>query len=116
MADMMRNYRVGGGYSSRATLANETNPNVRPMPENCQRLKRKLQAIDFAIIETGLYLDAYPECRHALEYYHKLIAERDAVVAIINEKCAPISMRENKSRTEWNWVQGPWPWESDANC
>ncbi len=123
MGDMMRNYR--GGSLSRATLANETRPNnsnnngtrpiERPEATNCQRLKRKLQTVDFAIVDTVLYLNAYPDCRRALEHYHKLIAEREVLVATINEKCGPICHRDNKSRTEWNWIQGPWPWESDAN-
>ena len=119
MADMMRNCR--GGFSPRASAAslnengNGNGNEGRMQGVNCQRLKKKLQAIDFAIVDTNLYLDAYPNCRQALDYYHKLIAEREALVSVINEKCGPVSARENKSRTEWNWIRGPWPWELDAN-
>ncbi len=117
MADMMRNYR-GDRSFPRAVAVNEKRQNneTRPQTENCQKLKRKLQTVDFAIVETVLYLNAYPNCRGALDYYHKLISERESLVAVMNEKCGPISARENKSRTEWTWVKGPWPWELDANC
>ena len=114
MADIMRNYR-GSGYSPRSAAVNVNEPVARPQPVNCQKLKKKLQTVDFAIIETVLYLNAYPNCRSALDYYHKLIAEREALVSVINEKCGPICHRDNKSRTEWTWVRGPWPWELDAN-
>ena len=116
MADMMRNYR-GSGFSPRsvAVNANDNNNATRPQAPSCQKLKKKLQTIDFAIVETVLYLDAYPNCRAALDYYHKLIAERESLRGMINEKCGPISASENKSRTEWTWARGPWPWESEAN-
>ena len=115
MADMMRNCRLSG-FSPRFEAANDAREAMeRPQATNCARLKKKLQTIDFAIVETTLYLDAYPHCRAALDYYHKLIAEREALAGAINEKCGPVCIRGNKSRTEWNWVEGPWPWEPDAN-
>ena len=115
MADMMRNCR-SGGLTPRAMTVNEARHSTdRPQMASCDRLKKKLQTIDFAIIEATLYLDAYPHCRAALDYYHKLVAEREALAAAINEKCGPVCHRDNKSRNEWNWVEGPWPWEPDAN-
>ncbi len=74
----------------------------------------KLREIDFAIWETALYLDAYPKCRRALEYYTRLTAERERRRAQMNAK-APLTAFENKNAGEWNWVKGPWPWEPDAN-
>lgn len=81
----------------------------------CGSLKKKLQTVDFAIVETVLFLDAYPKNKQALEYYHKLIGERNMLEKAINEKCGPITSMGNESRTEWNWVASPWPWEVDAN-
>ena len=115
MADMMNRNRTSP-FSPHSRPVSEIRPNEqKPLPQSCQRLKRKLDTIDFAIVETSLYLDAYPTCRHALDHYHKLVAEREAIVQMINEKCGPICIRDNKSRTEWNWVSSPWPWEADAN-
>ena len=114
---MVDRYQNRSCRSGLRRVGNMNTPSTPPRPDggHCHALKRQLQAIDFSIVETVLYLDAYPNCRQALDYYHKLIAEREALVSVINEKCGPVSARENKSRTEWNWIRGPWPWELDAN-
>ena len=106
--------------ASRANVNQRGRASVRcnetPSPtSNCKGLTKKLRAIDFAIVETVLYLDAYPDCAQALNYYHKLIAQRESLASMINETCAPINSMSNKSRSRWQWVDGPWPWESDAN-
>jgi len=82
--------------------------------DGCDALKKKLRELDFAIVETVLYLDAYPECKSALEYYCKLKEERKSVAEAVNEKCGPITARDNCCAS-WDWVKTPWPWEYDAN-
>ena len=116
MADM-RNHRMNGNRYSNVSRFDRSCNNEEKIqcPSNCHSLKSKLQTVDFAIVDTVLYLDAYPRNAQALEYYHKLVSEREALVKAINEKCGPICIRDNKSRTEWNWVEGPWPWEPEAN-
>lgn len=81
----------------------------------CKSLMKRIRELDFAINETVLYLDAYPECRQALEYYHTLINERQGVVAEYEQKCGPITMFGNAGGDKWQWISGPWPWEYDAN-
>ena len=77
---------------------------------------KKLQALDFSIYETVLYLDAYPHSAEALSYYHKLIAEREALCRSLAEGCGmPVTNLENASTGSWDWIQGPWPWEAAAN-
>ena len=44
---------------------------------SCYAALKKLRAIDFALQETVLYLDAYPQNKQALRYYHRLIKERE---------------------------------------
>lgn len=82
---------------------------------NCNERMDFLRALDFAIQETVLYLDAYPNCKSALEYYHKLIEQRTQAVEAYEKHCAPLTMYGNHSHTSWDWVKGPWPWEFDAN-
>ena len=81
----------------------------------CNERMKMLQAIDFALQETVLYLDAYPENQQALDYYHQLLAQRAELMEAYESNCAPITMYGNKSRTSWDWVLGPWPWEHGAN-
>ena len=116
MVDNMRNYRTNQSRSANGGGARCTcNSGGRMQDTNCQNMKKKLQVVDFAIIDTVLYLNAYPECREALDYYHKLVEERKMLEKAINEKCGPVTFMGNESRAEWNWVLGPWPWELDAN-
>ena len=82
---------------------------------SCREKMKMLQALNFAIQETVLYLDAYPDCSQALDYYHSLIEQRKAVLEAYETACGPTNMYGNKSRTSWDWVKGPWPWELDAN-
>lgn len=81
----------------------------------CCRVREKLRAIDFALVETTLYLDAYPNCAEALAYYHKLLAERHALAESYTQTCGPLTACDNTSQTSWQWVKTPWPWELDAN-
>ena len=81
----------------------------------CCREREKLRAINFAIQETVLYLDAYPCHPEALSYYHALVEEREKLLRAYEQNCGPMSMYGNKSRNSWDWVKGPWPWEPEAN-
>lgn len=83
---------------------------------SCQALLRRLQALDFSIVDTVLYLDAYPDCQNALDYYRKLVSERDALKRSLAENCKrPVTNFENASNDAWDWTNGPWPWEAAAN-
>ena len=82
---------------------------------NAKALIKKLQIIDFSIIETVLYLDAYPNSKSALSHYHKLTEERAKLSEALAALGMPISCFDNDSADKWNWTNGPWPWESEAN-
>ena len=77
-------------------------------------LLKKLQIIDFSILETALYLDAYPNCQRALAHYHKLIEERGAILIKLDEAGIPLTNSSNTANC-WNWTSSPWPWEYEAN-
>ena len=89
--------------------------NSNAQATNCKALMCKLRSLDFSIIETALYLDAYPGCRRALEHYHRLKKERMRVAEMINNSCGPLTIKDNVSTAEWDWYKGPWPWDPDAN-
>ena len=81
-----------------------------------KEILRKLQKIDFSLVDTILYLDAYPCCKEALSHYHKLKKEREVMVAVLVDKYnMPITANDNVSECDWNWTNAPWPWEYSAN-
>lgn len=81
--------------------------------KECKQLYAKLQRLDFAIVELALYLDSYPDNAAALDYYRKLIAERETVATAYTQACGPMTIYDNKNPALWEWGQSPWPWQND---
>ena len=75
----------------------------------------RLQVLDFSITDTVLYLDAYPNSKEALDYYRKLMSEREALVGALSRYGYPITHFENANADSWDWSASPWPWQSSAN-
>ncbi len=81
----------------------------------CNKLLQQIRAVDFALYEVVLYLDVYPTSCEALETYHKLMARRKALYSDYQATCGPITAMGNESRTAWDWIEKPFPWEASAN-
>ena len=77
-------------------------------------LLKKLQIIDFSLVDTVLYLDAYPHCKKAICHYHKLLEERSVILSKLDEAGIPVTSLSNYS-DDWKWTDAPWPWEYEAN-
>ena len=100
------------------TVARNVANNVQAcaVRNDCKKLKEQLQIIDFAIVDTVLYLNAYPECKEALRYYHKLKEERKMLADTLAQSCnMPMTNLENHSEEKWTWIDSPWPWDIAAN-
>ena len=78
---------------------------------NESKLLRKIQEVDFSLYETVLYLDAYPDCAEALNYYHSLLNTRETLAAEYQKKYGPLTAFSNTSHSSWDWVKTPWPWQ-----
>jgi spore coat protein JB len=78
-------------------------------------LLRRLQAEDFALYEVALYLDGHPKCKKALAYYAEHQKLYEALKREFEEKFGPLSLYRNKNDENWDWAEGPWPWEKEAN-
>lgn len=79
-----------------------------------KQLIKKLQTVDFSLVDTVLYLDAYPGCKKALAYYHKLLEERKKLRERLKELGAAVDNMSNTA-DRWSWTDAPWPWEYEAN-
>jgi len=78
---------------------------------NDTALLRKIQEIDFSLYEIILYLDAYPNCGEALNYYHSLLDTRAMLVKEYEHKHGPLTAFSNTSCNSWDWTKTPWPWQ-----
>ncbi len=107
-------------YSNSRNVCNRSASNsierdTTSVNSNCAVLKSRLRQVDFAITEVVLYLDAYPECNKALDYYHRLVDEREQLVSAINSQCGPMTHYGNVSKDSWHWIDSAWPWKYEAN-
>lgn len=80
---------------------------------NKRKLLNRLRALDFSLIEIGLFLDTHPNNAKALAYFNKLNAEREKVNNEYTEKFGPLVMTDSKSADSWDWVKSAWPWEME---
>lgn len=80
------------------------------MNKEKEKLMKMLQAMDFAIYETALFLDSNPKNRKALDYFKKAREMRDQIRGQYIEKYGPINF-DTIHGESWNWVETPWPWQ-----
>ena len=79
--------------------------------KNC--LMKKVMASEFDLIETILYLDAYPREVKALEHYYEAKDKYDFAKREYTENFGPLTAYDN-NRNSWDWINAPWPWQSEV--
>ena len=87
------------------------NGNSHHLPR--EALMRKIQAIGFAKTEAGLYLDAYPGCTAALEYYNRLNEEYKMLAEQYENEYGAL-VQGGAPTDKWSWVEGIWPWQIES--
>ena len=83
--------------------------------DNRSTLLKEIQAEDFALYETALYLNGHPTCKEALDYYCQRKAAATALRNRYEELYGPLTLYANRSNNCWHWVNAPWPWEKEGN-
>ncbi len=79
--------------------------------ESRDKLMIRIQMCCFYITDLNLFLDTHPHCAEALELFHKYKKMKQDAVEEYAEKYGPITIEDVKSKTEWTWATGDWPWE-----
>ncbi len=78
-------------------------------------------ALSFAAWELRLYLDTHPNDEKALAAYKQLCAaEGSACTYACNTpqgrmQNQPMNGVKTCGEKTWTWINGPWPWEYEAN-
>ncbi len=80
----------------------------------CENVRGDLEALSFAMDEVRLFLDTHPTNTCALKAYRELRVQRDAAVKAYEAVVGPVDFYSAGGKNAWNWVQGPWPWETEA--
>lgn len=85
---------------------------VTPMNEQAQMLTN-IDALTFAMIDLGLYLDIYPNDRNAIDLYNRYRVQNANYTNQYESKYGPLSLNSNALTADpWFWNDSPWPWES----
>ncbi len=78
--------------------------------QNRVRMLRKIQMVQFAVIDLNLYLNTHPRDRRALDEHNRLVAELDKLEEEYVQKYG-ILTAFSSSPAPWQWIDDPWPWE-----
>ena len=73
----------------------------------------ELQALEFVVLELGIYLDTHPEDEEARAYFEEKSALRNEALDEYAHCYGPLTIdtaNDTCSRS-WEWVNQPWPWE-----
>lgn len=77
-----------------------------------EKLLKQIQEYGFTATELGLFLDTHPTNKNALKLHHAVTEKLRALQEEYEACFGPLTSNQNRSDTEWKWIQGPWPWEN----
>lgn len=58
-----------------------------------------------------LYLDAYPDCEKAKEYFCQMSEKAECAEREYEEKVGPLTPSGAVDSCGWRWASDPWPWQ-----
>lgn len=73
---------------------------------------KRLQEIDFVLVELNLYLDTHPGDVDALEQYNWYARKRAKLAKAYERQYGPLTnFGHSPNQYPCGWDEGPWPWE-----
>lgn len=84
--------------------------------DNKTSLLKKLQSYRFAAYDMQLYLDTHPDDKKALKMFKDLVTKSKELVAEYEKTYGPLTATSQANMDEYKWINGPWPWEKEANA
>ena len=75
----------------------------------------ELQALEFVVLELGIYLDTHPDDMEAFDLFKQYAAMEKAAKETYEAKFGPLMKSSAASGTSYRWLQDPWPWNYQQN-
>lgn len=75
----------------------------------------ELQALEFVVLELGIYLDTHQDDAEAFKLYQQYAAMEKAAKAAYEDKFGPITKSAAATGTSYQWLNDPWPWNFAQN-
>ncbi len=74
-----------------------------------------LSALDFMLVDIGLYLDTHPSDCEAIEKYNEILKKANAARCEYENQYGPLTSFRSAANYEFDWIDDPWPWQKDFN-
>lgn len=89
-----------------------SNPlDVEPMNEQAELLTY-IDALCFATIDLGLYLDLHPDDKNMISLFNKYREQKKQYEKEYENKFGPLFLSSDSLNTfPWAWNKMPWPWQ-----
>lgn len=81
-----------------------------------EMLLKRVQMFDFVLDELNLFLDTHPHNKKALSYFTQYQYLKNQAENQFEQKYGPLSAENFTGGEYFDWVKGPWPWESEGKC
>lgn len=82
---------------------------------NRVELLRKISALDFYIIDLGLYLNTHPCDKEAIALYNEHVEQANKLKKEYTELYGMLLSNNSASKCPWQWIENPWPWQKAFN-
>ena len=82
---------------------------------NRDEMLKALTAMDFYAVDMALYLNTHPDDREALARYNSVINEANSLRRDYENQYGPMYSFRSASASPWQWINDPWPWQSQFN-
>ena len=86
---------------------------IKPMNEQAEMLTY-IDALCFACIDLGLYLDVFPNNKDAINLFNKYNSQKKILMDKYQEKFGPLTLDSDALNAyPWAWNERPWPWDNN---
>jgi spore coat protein JB len=75
----------------------------------------QLQALEFVLLELGIYLDTHPDDTEAFTLFKQYAAMEKAAKSAYESKYGPLMKASAATGDSYRWLQEPWPWSYQQN-
>lgn len=80
--------------------------------DNQRQMRRRMNALEFSMLELALYLDTHPDDQKALQMRCQMQREAADLRRQYEQQCGSWVVTQNDVEGPcWSWVKNPWPWD-----
>lgn len=79
-----------------------------------REMLKRVQMLEFVLIDVNLFLNTHPDCEAALNFYGKYQALHKQAVDEYEKNFGPITAAGVNVEEGWSWINNPWPWEMEG--